>query len=549
MDRMLCLVLAGMVFLGGCAAMEEMFHTDRYRFLSPGKLVRPPARGGSPISPILQSVTISDQAQELVPNAVFPAEGDYEYTAEDYVIGPTDILDISILDLFSEGMESVIRRQVTASGLVDLPMLPERVRAEKYSAMELKEVIADAYSPEILRDPTVSVTVTVRRQSTFSILGAIRGPGKYTIARRDMRLLDAIALAGDVSQTNIRWIYIIRQTPPVRRPAKTTPVRAKGAATEPAALPPLPEIPSEEAPTRPAAETREADLRELRKVIPGVVPAEEPEKPREPASRESPETLPVPADMPRLAEAGASAPAAAGTSEVDVLGGTRTYKWVYSDGRWIQVAQEAPLATRPSGEGAPPVRPAGRPSAAEADRMRKQEDPFGWKKIDKSDTVRIIAINLGRLRSGDPRMNIMIRDNDMIHVPVLKMGEFYMMGEVNRPGVYSLTGRRITLKMALAAAGSFGGLAWPKNSLLIRRIGDNQEQTIPLDLQAIVRGEEADIFLKPNDVIAVGTDVRASFMAVVRYSFRMTYGFGFIYDRNFANPPLAEATSKRFTRW
>ncbi|MBL7133731.1 MAG: hypothetical protein ISS78_06505, partial [Phycisphaerae bacterium] len=146
-------------------------------------------------------------------------------------------------------------------------------------------------------------------------------------------------------------------------------------------------------------------------------------------------------------------------------------------------------------------------------------------------------------------MNIVKRDNDIVHVPSLDVGEFYIMGEVLRPGVYSLTGRQITLKMAVAAAGNIGGIGWPENSLLIRRIGGNQEQIIPVDLQAIFRGEDPDVFLKPNDVLAVGTDPRAAFFAVIRNAFRMTYGFGFIYDRNFADPRAFTPTSRRFTRW
>jgi len=129
------------------------------------------------------------------------------------------------------------------------------------------------------------------------------------------------------------------------------------------------------------------------------------------------------------------------------------------------------------------------------------------------------------------------------------VGEFYVMGEVQRPGVYSLTGRQITVKMAVAAAGNFAGLAWPENSILIRRVGGTQEQVIPLDLDSIFAGKDPDVFLKPNDVIAVGTDIRASFFAVMRNAFRLSYGFGFIYDRNFSqNNQYGTPTSSRFTR-
>jgi protein involved in polysaccharide export with SLBB domain len=129
------------------------------------------------------------------------------------------------------------------------------------------------------------------------------------------------------------------------------------------------------------------------------------------------------------------------------------------------------------------------------------------------------------------------------------VGEFYVTGEVMRPGVYGLPSTQITIKQALSAAGNVAPLSWPENSVLIRRIGTNQEQTIPINVEAIFKGQEPDLFLKPNDILAVGTDVRAPFFAVLRNAFRMTYGFGFIYDRNFADPMTLTPKSNRFTRW
>ena len=127
--------------------------------------------------------------------------------------------------------------------------------------------------------------------------------------------------------------------------------------------------------------------------------------------------------------------------------------------------------------------------------------------------------------------------------------QFYVMGEVTRPGVYTLTGRRITVKMALAAAGNMSPLAWPEHSVLIRRVGENQEQITPIDIAKIYRGEESDIYLKPNDVIVVGTSsasihAQPSFMVSLRNAHRMTQGFGFAYDRNFA-----DSREGRFTKW
>ncbi len=540
---------------GGC----DFFKTDQTRLLSPDKVIKAPEEERSPINPILPSIGLVDTAQEIVPNATLPKEGDWSYSEADYTLGPNDIVDISIMDLYQEGLETILRRQVTERGFVDdLPQLAEdEIKVDGLTKKDVKDLLVEAYSPDVLKDPSISVTVVAQRQNTFSILGAVARPNSYTLISKDMRLLEALALSGGVTQTNIRYIYVIRPAPAIREAEEEIPAPVEDRAKE-AQLPPLPEIPAEEAiekpivveelepaeePTPAEEEKTEESLEETLRIFGEALDGTEPEK--------QPETLPKPSVLPRLTETVGLASAPTTSVDSELKDTSKAYKWVYSNGRWIRVTQEAPVAKKPSGEGTAAVKPAmpkTQPTPlGEAD---ENSDPFGWKKLDKAHLARIIAVRFDKLKAGDPRMNIVIRDNDIIRVPFLKRGEFYVTGEVLRPGVYDLTGRKVTVKMALAAAGNLGPLAWPENSILIRRIGDSQEQIVPLNIEAIFRGEEPDIYLKANDLVAVGTDVRSSFYAVIRNAFRMTYGFGFIYDRNFADPldPIP-VDSRRFTRW
>jgi len=55
-----------------------------------------------------------------------------------------------------------------------------------------------------------------------------------------------------------------------------------------------------------------------------------------------------------------------------------------------------------------------------------------------------------------------------------------------------------------------------------------------VDLDKIAAGEQPDIYLKPNDIVRVGTNAFAPFVSALRSGFRLTYGFGFLYDRNYA---------------
>jgi hypothetical protein len=139
------------------------------------------------------------------------------------------------------------------------------------------------------------------------------------------------------------------------------------------------------------------------------------------------------------------------------------------------------------------------------------------------------------LSAGDPRYNIVIRPGDNIQIPFDIIGEFCIIGNVNAQGFVRITGRPMTLKMAIAAAGGLGPLAWPKRCEVVRRIGKTREETVMVDLDKIARGEQPDFFIKPNDLINVGTHPTSRWRAVLRNAFRATYGFGFIYDRNFAD--------------
>ena len=97
---------------------------------------------------------------------------------------------------------------------------------------------------------------------------------------------------------------------------------------------------------------------------------------------------------------------------------------------------------------------------------------------------------------------------------------------------FTLGGRKVTLKQAVAASGGMDNLAVPRRCELIRRIGPNQEVWVQVDLQRIFDGEQPDIFLKPNDLVNVGTDAIMPFLAVMRNAYRVSYGWGFVYDKN-----------------
>jgi polysaccharide export outer membrane protein len=202
-------------------------------------------------------------------------------------------------------------------------------------------------------------------------------------------------------------------------------------------------------------------------------------------------------------------------------------EWIFQDGKWVPVQVGPPKPIRPViGVG---------PKEEVAPPLGEKEKPVAEFEFEGAAKTRLLRIPADKLLAGDPRYNIVIKPGDTIHVPVDIIGEFCIMGNVNNQGYINVTGRPMTLKMAVAAAGGLGPLAWPKTCEVIRRIGKKKEEIVLVDLDKIASGEQPDFFIRPNDLINVGTHYSARWRAVLRNAFRATYGFGFVYDRNFAD--------------
>ncbi len=158
--------------------------------------------------------------------------------------------------------------------------------------------------------------------------------------------------------------------------------------------------------------------------------------------------------------------------------------------------------------------------------------------------TRLLEISYRDLISGKAILNVIVRPDDFINVVPPPTGVVYIDGEIARPGPYDLpaTGQ-LTLSRLVAAAGGLGPLAIPERVDLVRRVGD-REATIRVNLAAIRERAEPDIALKSDDHVIIGTNFFAQPLAVIRNGFRMTYGFGFLIDRNwgtdiFGPPPEA----------
>lgn len=561
------LALLSLGFGSGCSSTNPL---DIKSWIDPSELAGR-TRKDTLVVKILNQVdpSVEEPNRDFV-TAQPPKQEDLVVNASDYVISKNDQLSVEISDLNGPGTQTVKTTRVSESGNISLPYVGQ-IKGEGLTEYELEQAIIKAYKDaKIIERAQVSVAVNEARGRAISILGAVNQPGQYALIDPDFRVLDALTLARDATSTLLTDLYIIRRTD-LSRPSAKKP--AEGAVPESPAVPPT------SAPVPKPAGGGVDDI-----------------KPRSSIedSRPSRHVAMVNPSSPRAASLkGRMLPPLTSTGSQGNLpllladtaptpGGTADDKgrFVIIDGKKVYIGGDSAVPS-PTPEPTPAPTPAPAPAPVPADVTPPAPTPTpavaptpagvptpplvatpvpvapgsmepvvpagtfgGFRDLSAPDNVRIIHIPLDRLRSGELQYNIVIKPKDMIIVQNLPIGEYYMGGHISQPGAYTLTQRHITLKQAVIAAHMLDQLAIPERTDIVRRIGPDKEVFVRVNLAKIFEGEAPDIFLKPDDQVTVGTNFVAPFIAAVRGAFRFTYGFGFLYDRNFA----AEQNNRTTTR-
>ena len=109
--------------------------------------------------------------------------------APDYVIGPEDMLQISVWKNDSLSRQLPVR----PDGKISMPLLHD-IQASGLTPMQLRDKIT-AGLQEYMPSPEVSVTVLEVRSYRVSVLGEVQKPGVLQL-KAPTTVLEAIALAG-----------------------------------------------------------------------------------------------------------------------------------------------------------------------------------------------------------------------------------------------------------------------------------------------------------------------------------------------------------------
>ncbi len=539
--------------LGLCAIAASMGGCEIDSFMDPSVIGR--WENTPTIVPIIERIDVIERdTGEFVDVTPVMAE-DLLPEASQYRAGPGDVLTVEILDFYQAGVPAQFQESIDARGYITFPQIGE-VYVNKFTRPEIQRAIADAIKAAGLQDNAiVDVQIPGARSATFSIFGVVDRVGRYAVPSADYRLLEAITDAGGVSPS-IEKVYVIRQVsltedaggplPKGGAPGMPEPGNPKNTErgeknlidliqelTEPSGdSPGTPDSTPMDEPKLMEPESGDPDLESLLdpesatqdgtspRASPGIVGSSRGVKSvqRRTAAPASMASMRQAADPPiDLVDQEAQpvspiAPPVAGSNAVAGQG-----RWIFLNGEWRRIIQES--SGKPGGlaEGADPLK----------------EAP----KANEVITQRVIEVPVSPLIQGVAQYNLVIRAGDSISVPGPSQGFIYLSGPgISRPGVYQLpfTGK-LTLQRLIASAGGLSAIAIPERVDLIRMVGDDRQAMIRLNLRAIAEGTQPDIFLKPDDLVNVGTNFWATPLAIIRGGFRASYGFGFLLDRNFGS--------------
>ena len=113
--------------------------------------------------------------------------------AERYVIGPGDVLHISVWK--DPNLERI--DTVRPDGMISFPLINE-VTAAGQTPLQLQKNLADKLR-QYISDPEVSVVVQEVHSFAVSVLGEVKTPGRYEL-KDQSTVLDVLAQAGGLSE-------------------------------------------------------------------------------------------------------------------------------------------------------------------------------------------------------------------------------------------------------------------------------------------------------------------------------------------------------------
>lgn len=130
----------------------------------------------------------------------------------DYVIGPQDVLSISVFNGTVNETTLSGRFTVESDGSINYPLVG-RVSVAGKTLRTLQEEITKRLAAGFLVNPQVTILVEQYRSQSIFVVGEVRQPGKHTISG-NMSLLEALSQAGGTTASAGTEVIVRRPKDP-----------------------------------------------------------------------------------------------------------------------------------------------------------------------------------------------------------------------------------------------------------------------------------------------------------------------------------------------
>lgn len=158
-----------------------------------------------PVLTILAAGTALAQDASKPDNADAAAVGRAMLSTAEYLIGPEDVLDISVW----KNPELSRKVPVRPDGRISLPLVND-IQAAGLTPSDLRQQLA-AKLAEFVPTPEVSVVVSEVQSAKVAVVGAVKTPGRFTL-RSPATVLECLALAQGLTEFASKdKIVVLRQ--------------------------------------------------------------------------------------------------------------------------------------------------------------------------------------------------------------------------------------------------------------------------------------------------------------------------------------------------
>ena len=140
----------------------------------------------------------------------------------DYIIGPSDTLELTVPGLYQEAEARPIRVRVMADGNVTLPLVGS-IPVAGLNLSEAQQKIDAAYSDGFLVNPRISLALAEKGTIDVVVLGQVRLPGVHALPRFENDVAHALAAAGGLDELAAEVVEVHRRVPGAASSAEKVP--------------------------------------------------------------------------------------------------------------------------------------------------------------------------------------------------------------------------------------------------------------------------------------------------------------------------------------